>query len=91
MVRIGCQPPDDYRLSDHFLDFMILQDIVNVLKDGSKPSDTIAPETEARIMRHAKIVVSTLNYCGSTRMHQLKSSTAFVIIDEGKLWGFDGK
>ena len=37
------------------------------------------------LWRHAKIVVSTLNYCGSTRMSQLKSSTAFVIIDEGKL------
>jgi hypothetical protein len=63
---------------------MILQEIVNVLKEGSKPSDTIANTTEARIMRHAKIVISTLNYCGSTRMERLKKSTAFVIIDEGK-------
>ena len=85
MVRIGCQPPDDYRLSEHFLDFMILQDIVNALKDNSKPSDAIARETETRIMRHAKIVISTLNYCGSARMNQLKSSTGFIIIDEGKL------
>ena len=85
LVRIGCQPPDDKRLCDHFLDFMILQDIVNVLRDPRKPSDNIARETETHIMRHAKIVVSTLNYCGSTRMQHLKSKTAFVIIDEGKL------
>jgi hypothetical protein len=65
---------------------MILQDIVNVLKVERYPSDNIAQETETRIMRHAKIVVSTLNYCGTTRMHQLKSSAAFVIIDEGKLY-----
>jgi len=64
---------------------MILQDIVEFLKGGQRPSDNIARETETRIMRHAKIVVSTLNYCGSSRMNQLKSSTAFVIIDEGKL------
>jgi hypothetical protein len=64
---------------------MILQDIVEFLKGEQRPSDNIAQETETRIMRHAKIVVSTLNYCGSSRMNQLKSSTAFVIIDEGKL------
>jgi hypothetical protein len=85
LVRIGCQPPDDHHLCGHFLDFMILQDIVNFLKLGQRISPTIAPETETSIMRHAKIIVSTLNYCGSTRMHQLKSSTAFIIIDEGKL------
>ncbi|UJR26954.1 hypothetical protein I4U23_008261 [Adineta vaga] len=61
LVRIGCQPPDDHNLCDHFLDFMTLQDI---------------------LMRHAKIVVSTLNYCGSARMHLLKSCTEFIIIDE---------
>ncbi len=64
---------------------MILQDIVDVLKTERRANDTIAQETETRIMRHAKIVVSTLNYCGSARMQQLKSSTAFIIIDEGKL------
>lgn len=85
LVRIGCQPPDDRRLCDHFLDFMILKDIVEVLKLGQRPNDNIAQETETRIIRHAKIVVSTLNYCGSARMSSLKSSTAFVIIDEGKL------
>ncbi|CAF3445449.1 unnamed protein product [Rotaria sp. Silwood1] len=69
LVRIGCQPPDDYHLCDHFLDFMILQDIVNFLKEEPRPNSNIAQETEARIIRHAKIVVSTLNYCGSTRLH----------------------
>lgn len=85
MIRVGCQPPDDFRLCDHFLDFKVVKDIVGVLKSGEKPSDNIAQQTENRIMRHAKIIISTLNYCGSTRMHQLKGSTAFVIIDEGKL------
>ncbi len=85
MVRIGCQPPDDYHLCNHFLDFMILQDIVDALKVERRVDRNIAQATEARIMRHAKVVVSTLNYCGSTRMHRLKGSTAFVIIDEGKL------
>jgi hypothetical protein len=85
LVRIGCQPPDDYRLCDHFLDFMILQDIVNDLRKERRVKSNIAQETETDLMRRAKIVVSTLNYCGSTRMHHLKSSTAFVIIDEGKL------
>ena len=84
LVRIGCQPPDDYHLCNYFLDFMILQDIVEVLKVERKPSPNIAHETEARIVRQAKIVISTLNYCGSSRMNPLKSSTAFVIIDEGK-------
>lgn len=88
MVRIGCKPPDDRQLCNHFLDFMVLQDVVEVLKSESRPSDTIAQETEKSIMRHAKIVISTLNYCGSARMQQLKSSTAFVIIDEGKLKSF---
>jgi hypothetical protein len=64
---------------------MILQDIVEFLKGEKRHSDNIAQETEKGIMRHAKIVVSTLNYCGSLRMNHLKSSTAFVIIDEGKL------
>jgi hypothetical protein len=64
---------------------MILKDVVEVLKNGQKPIDTIAQETETHIMKHAKIVVSTLNYCGSARMQHLKSSTEFVIIDEGKL------
>ncbi|CAF3698007.1 unnamed protein product [Rotaria sordida] len=62
LIRIGCQPPDDYR--------------------EQRPNSNIAKETEARIIKHAKIVVSTLNYCGSTRLHPLKSSTAFIIVDE---------
>ncbi len=86
MVRVGCRPPDDHNLCNHFLDFMILQDMVDTLKTTEqKPSPTLAQETETHLMRQAKIVVSTLNYCGSSRMHQLKSSTAFIIIDEGKL------
>ncbi|CAF3448776.1 unnamed protein product [Rotaria sp. Silwood1] len=67
LIRIGCQPPDDYHLCNHFLDFMILQDIVNVLKEEPRPNSNIAQETEARIIRHAKIVVSTLNYCGTSQ------------------------
>ncbi|CAF3939048.1 unnamed protein product [Rotaria sp. Silwood2] len=86
LVRIGCQPPDDYHLCDHFLDFMILQDMVNALKIEQRLNTNLAKETEARIVRHAKIVVSTLNYCGSTRLLPLKSSTVFVIIDEGKFY-----
>ncbi|CAF3321766.1 unnamed protein product [Rotaria socialis] len=82
LVRIGCQPPDDYRLCKHFLDFMILQDIVNVLKTEQKPSPKIAQETESHILKHAKIVISTLNYCGSARLQPLKATTGFVIIDE---------
>ncbi|CAF1447780.1 unnamed protein product [Adineta steineri] len=82
IVRIGCQPPDDYHLCDYFLDFMILQDIVNVLKTDQRISPNIAEETEGRLMRHAQIIISTLNYCGSTRMQSLKSSTGFIIIDE---------
>ncbi|CAF0735561.1 unnamed protein product [Adineta ricciae] len=82
LVRIGCQPPDDYSLCDHFLDFMVLQDIVDFLKTDQKYSPKIAHETESRLIRHAKIIVSTLNYCGSARMHQLKSCTEFIIIDE---------
>jgi len=65
--------------------------MVDVLKRERRPDPNLAQSTERKIMRHAKIVVSTLNYCGSTRMSRLKSSTAFVIIDEGKLWGFNRK
>jgi len=63
---------------------MILDEIVKILKTGEKPEPTIAQEKENHILRQAKIVISTLNYCGSTRMHPLKSSTAFIIIDEGE-------
>ncbi|CAF3948183.1 unnamed protein product, partial [Adineta steineri] len=42
----------------------------------------IAQETELRLMQDAQIVISTLNYCGNARMHQLKSFTEFIIIDE---------
>ncbi|CAF3567573.1 unnamed protein product [Adineta steineri] len=83
LVRIGCQPPDDYHLCKYFLDFMVLQDIVNALKTGRRiyPS-IIVQETELRLMQDAQIVISTLNYCGNARMHQLKSFTEFIIIDE---------
>lgn len=64
---------------------MVLQEVVNLLRKGENPDSKIVPETEKRIVQHAKIVVSTLNYCGSTRMHLLKRSTSFIIIDEGKL------
>ena len=84
MVRIGCQPPDDYRLCDHFLDFMVLKDLVEVFKEGGMCDRNIAGATQSRIARHAKIVVSTLNYCGSARMSHLKNETDFIIIDEGK-------
>jgi hypothetical protein len=64
---------------------MIYQDVVDILKVERKPSPNIAQEAETRIINHAKIVVSTLNYCASTRMDLLKTSTEFIIIDEGKL------
>ena len=32
MIRVGCRPPEDSRLCDLFLDFMTLEDIVEVLK-----------------------------------------------------------
>ena len=64
---------------------MVLKDVVNLLKAGEKVENNVAQETEKRIMRHAKIVISTLNYCGSARMQELKKSTSFIIIDEGKL------
>ena len=67
---------------------MILQDIVNVLRREEPYDDKIAQETEKYIMQRAKIVVSTLNYCGSARLHQLKYSTEFVIIDEGRLLSY---
>jgi hypothetical protein len=67
---------------------MILQNMVDTLKRERRPDPNLAQSTERSIMRHAKIVISTLNYCGSARMHQLKNSTAFVIIDEGKLYFF---
>ncbi|CAF1182581.1 unnamed protein product [Adineta steineri] len=82
LVRIGCQPPDDYHLCKYFLDFMVLQDIVNALKMGRRIHPNIAQETELRLMQDAQIVISTLNYCGNARMHQLKSFTEFIIIDE---------
>lgn len=83
LVRVSCQPPDDYRLCDHFLDFMVLQDMVNVLKTERRVEDNLAKSTETRLIRHAKIVVSTLNYCGSSRMSAMRKHTDFIIIDEG--------
>ena len=83
LVRVACQPPDDYNLCSHFLDFMVLKDIVSVLKNSTYVEDNLAKSTESRLMRHAKVVVSTLNYCGSTRMSAMKKSTDFIIIDEG--------
>ncbi|CAF4158559.1 unnamed protein product [Adineta steineri] len=48
LVRIGCQPPDDYHLCKYFLDFMVLQDIVDALKMGRRIHPNIAQETELR-------------------------------------------
>ena len=84
MIRVGCRPPEDERLCNVFLDFMTLEDIVEVLKQPEKPGDNLAHEKESHLMRNAKIVVSTLNYCGSSRMNQMRRSTEFIIIDEGE-------
>lgn len=62
---------------------MVLQDMVNVLKKGAFIEDNLAKSTENRLIRHAKIVVSTLNYCGSSRMSAMRKYTDFIIIDEG--------
>jgi len=86
LVRIGCQPPKDDRLCDHFFDFIILKEMVEELKVNRRPNVDLAIETENRMMRRAKVVVSTLNYCGSARMNRFKSKTAFLIIDEGKFF-----
>lgn len=86
LVRIGCQPPKDDLLCEHFFDFIILKEMVEELKVNRRPNADLAIETENRMMRHAKVVISTLNYCGSARMNRFKSKTAFLIIDEGILF-----
>jgi hypothetical protein len=84
LVRVGCQPPDDHRLCEHFLDFMILQELVESFEYEPYIKPVEARRTEIRIMKRAKIVVSTLNYCASSRMHSLKSQVDFIIVDEGE-------
>lgn len=64
---------------------MVLKELVETLRDERRPQDGIAKSVEKKVISNAKIIVSTLNFCGSARMHQLKLNTEFIIIDEGKL------
>jgi hypothetical protein len=65
---------------------MVLSDLVEILRNlEQRPDDYIAQKVENRWMKKAKIVVSTLNYCGSARMCRMKNSTAFIIMDEGSV------
>ena len=89
-MRVGCVPPDDLRLADYFIDFIILRDIFNELKNGNNVLDNIRSSKEKQVMKKAQIIVSTLNYCGSARMNLLKNNIDFVIVDEGNERSIDG-
>lgn len=84
IIRAGCQPPNEYQLSDYFLDFMVLAELVSMLRFRWDVPNHEAQEVERRIFDNGKIIISTLNYCGSFRMRRLMKKVGFIIVDEGK-------
>lgn len=84
IIRVGCQPANEDQLSEYFLDFMVLEELVNKLRSQWDLPNQEAQKVEKRIFDNGKIIISTLNYCGSFRMRRLMKKVGFVIVDEGK-------
>jgi hypothetical protein len=84
LVRVGSQPPNDENLCNHYLDFLVLEKIVDSLKENSEPKYIDAWKLQESILNKSRIIVSTLNNCGSSQMKSLEKKIALVIIDEGK-------
>jgi hypothetical protein len=84
IVRVGCQSPNENQLSKYFLDFMILEELVKRLQYQWDLLNTEAQNVEKHIFKNGKIFISTLNYCGSSRMRRLIGKIGFIIVDEGK-------
>ncbi|CAF1063351.1 unnamed protein product, partial [Didymodactylos carnosus] len=82
VIRVASQPPDDHRLCDHFFDFMVMCEVVDMIKSRGYVTTNEVRKAENYIIKRAKVIISTLNYCASARLHQLNGKVAFVIIDE---------
>ena len=84
IVRVGRQPPNEYELSEYYADFMIMENLVEMLRSEPYLPNRVAQDVEKRLFQNAKIFISTLNHCGSFRMRCLVKKVGFLIIDEGK-------
>ncbi|CAF3891570.1 unnamed protein product [Rotaria sp. Silwood1] len=82
VIRVGCQASDEYKLSDYYLDHLVLQELVRQLKSKPDLLNSEAQKIEKKIVEKAKIVISTLNYCASTRLRHLVHKLALIIVDE---------
>ncbi|CAF4791458.1 unnamed protein product [Rotaria sp. Silwood1] len=82
VIRVGCQASDEYKLSDYYLDHLVLQELVRQLKPKPDLLNSEAQKIEKKIVEKAKIVISTLNYCASTRLRHLVHKLALIIVDE---------
>lgn len=84
LVRIGGVPPDDENLCDFFHEFRVLSHIFERIQDQPKQTKFNTFEIGKNIIMNAKIILSTLNHCASSRMQPLQNHVDFIIIDEGE-------
>ncbi len=83
IVGIGRRLPNEYQFSKYDADFMILEELVDMLRCRLDLQNREAQKVEKRIFENGKIFISTLNYCGSFRMRRLVKKVGFIIVDEG--------
>ncbi|CAF1344387.1 unnamed protein product [Didymodactylos carnosus] len=86
VIRVGCQPPEDKHLCDYYLDYMVIEKLANKLINREKlHRSTIGKTIQHKLLRKAKVIISTLNYSASSRLRLLyenKTNVSFLIVDE---------
>ncbi|CAF3993783.1 unnamed protein product [Rotaria magnacalcarata] len=82
LIRIGSQPPSDDLLSSNFLSFLVLEEIFSILQADRNTKTVKLSKLQEKILNKAKVIVSTLNNCASSRLSPLVGKVDFVIIDE---------
>lgn len=83
LVRIGSLVPTDIDLSNNWLTFLVLQEIFQIIQKDRTKQKVDLRKIQDKIFGKAKIIVSTLNNCTSSRLSSLVDKVALVIIDEG--------
>ncbi len=84
LVRIGSVPPDDESLCEYFHEFRVLSRIFQLIQKEPQRNEFNKYEIGKKILDNAKIILSTLNHCASSRTQSLKNRVDFIIIDEGE-------
>ena len=87
LVRVGREAPLDRELCEHFLESLIMQQLVQDMQNGKSVTAQTAEAVKQNILNHAKIIVSTLNYSANNALLSIKkqNSIKFVIVDEGMI------